>query len=309
MTTVVDNQTAASVDPRNNSSAVVNSGNTTWMALLVLVIALAALYSGPLRVLAGRWANEPDYSHGFLVPIFAGYLLWRRRDMAESRTGTGFWPGVLLLILGAGTRLGALYLSYPLADAASLIPCTAGLFLLVGGWKWLAWAWPAVLFLVFMVPLPGAIAGMISSPLQRIATECSTYLLQTVGVPATAQGNVISLTEHQIGVVEACSGLRMLVAFSAITFAAACLVRAALWERIVIVLSAVPIGIISNVIRITVTGLAHEYVGTDAANYIFHDLAGWLMMPLAIGILAGMLYLFSVLFPERPAGPLVSASD
>lgn len=292
----------------NNASVGIVSGNSIWFGVLILMLALAALYSQPLQVLAERWSNEPDYSHGFLVPAFAGYLLWRRRDMAETRTKSGFWPGVLLLILGAAMRLGALYLSYPLADAASLIPCTAGLFLLLGGWKWLEWAWPAVFFLVFMVPLPGAVAGMISSPLQRIATECSTYLLQTVGVPATAQGTVISLTDHQIGVVEACSGLRMLVAFSAITFAAACLVRAALWERFVIVLSAVPIGIAANVARITVTGLAHEYIGAEAADRIFHDLAGWLMMPLAIGILAGLLYLFSVLFPERPEGPMFSAA-
>ena len=279
------------------------------VGVVILVGGLIVAYAGPLQTLAHRWANEADYSHGFLVPLFSAYLLWQRRGMAVDRSEGGWWLGACLIVLGATMRLAALYFSYPLAEPVSLILCLAGIPILLGGWAWLKWAWPAILFLGFMVPLPGFIAGQVSGPLQRIATDCSTWVLQTIGVPATAQGNVIWLTNGKIGVVEACSGLRMLVAFGAITFAAACLVQGAVWERIVILISAVPIAIAANVIRIAGTGLAHETLGAEVADFIFHDLAGWLMMPLAVLLLAGMMYLFSVLFPALPEGPQIARSS
>lgn len=272
----------------------------------ILLGGLLIAYAGPLQTLAHRWANEADYSHGFLVPLFSVYLLWQRRDMARVRSADGWWLGGGLVVLGAIARLAAAYLSYPLAEPVSFILCVAGIPILIGGSAWLKWAWPSVLFLFFMVPLPGFLAGQISGPLQRIATDCSTWVLQTIGVPATSQGNIIWLTNGKIGVVEACSGLRMLVAFGAITFAAACLIRGALWERIVILVSAVPIAIAANVIRIAATGLAHETLGAEVADWIFHDLAGWLMMPLAVLLLAGLMYLFSILFPTLPEGPQIA---
>lgn len=297
--------TSTSERPREGAGtclpAVSSPGTRVGVVLLLALLLLA--YAGPLRNLATRWANDADYSHGFLVPFFSAYLLWHRRKMAQDRSAGGWWFGAGLIILGGLARLAAIVLSEPLGEPVSMILCIMGIPVLLGGWAWLKWSWPSVFFLCFMVPIPGFINGIVSGPLQRIATDCSTWVLQTIGVPATAQGNVIWLTSGKIGVVEACSGLRMLVAFGAITFAAACLVQGAMWERIVILLSAVPIAIASNVIRIAATGLAHEKLGAEIADFIFHDLAGWLMMPLAVLLLAGLMYLFAVLFPSLPEGP------
>ncbi len=151
-----------------------------------------------------------------------------------------------------------------------------------------------------MIPLPGAVAGALSHPLQRIATLGSVYLLQVVGIPAVDQGNVIWLTEGKIGVVEACSGLRMLIVFFAITVGATFVISRAWWEKALIAASAVPIGVAANIIRITVTGVVYERYSREFAEKLFHDLAGWLMMPAALIMLGIELYLLSRLFFEPP---------
>jgi exosortase len=161
----------------------------------------------------------------------------------------------------------------------------AGFFLLVGGPRVLAWSWPATAFLLFMVPLPYFVEHAVAGPLQSLATAASTYILQTIGLPAISEGNVIRIGKGTIEVEQACSGLSMLMIFFALATAMAILVRRPLLDRLVILLSAAPIAIVANVFRITATGLAQEWFGPEAAQKIFHDWAGWMMMPLALALL------------------------
>jgi exosortase len=272
---------------------------------VALVLLLGVSFAECLAGLAERWANEPDYSHGFFVPVFAAFLLWWRRAMRVPIPTGGRWVGTGLVVASALIRLASVRLNYTLLEPMSLLPCLAGVALLIGGWGWLRWSWPAIAFLAFMIPLPGFVAGQLGGPLQRITTVASTYLLQTFDVPATATGNVIWLTEGRIGVVEACNGLRMLIAFFAVTIGAALVMRGSLREKAVIVLSAPAIGLFANIVRITATGLAHEWISPDVADRLFHDFAGWLMMPLAAGCLLMELYLLSRLLIAPIEGPVV----
>lgn len=276
----------------------------TWLAGLALLGLVFAFYVDVFADLAHRWAREADYSHGFLVVPFAVYLLWHRRNFAQSDNVSGRWLGVVLLLASAALRIAAAYYAYPLADAFSLLPCLAGISLLIGGWGMLRWTWPAVAFLIFMIPLPGIIAERMSGPLQRVATICSTYLLQTSGVPAVSIGNVIHLSSPPpIEVVDACSGLRMLVCFLAITFGAAFVTDWGILERLVIVLSGIPIAVASNVLRIASTGLVQEHLGADTADQLFHDFAGWMMMPIACAMVAAELWVLQRAFPPLHDGP------
>ncbi len=273
---------------------------------MAVVGAIGLSYTGPLSGLARRWASEPDYSHGFLVPVFAAYLLWIRRKSFNLAYDQGSWWGLAFLSCAAAMRWLSNYFFYPLLDAPSLLPCLAGVMLLVGGWAALRWAWPGICYLIFMMPLPGALAGMLSHPLQRVATDSSTWLLQLLGVPAIARGNVIWLTAGKIGVVEACSGLRMLMLFLAITVGASFLIDRPLWEKIFVAVSALVIGVVTNILRITVTAILYEYVGADLAEKVFHDLAGWLMMPAATLLLWLELFVLSKLLVKPVnAGPLI----
>jgi exosortase len=235
--------------------------------------------------MAHRWSHDPQYSHGYLVPLFAIVLLYLRRDRCVGIAPcVSFW-GFALLGLGVLVRFVSDYIYLDWLDSASILPCLAGLTLLLGGKAALLWAWPAIAFLAFMIPLPFTLEIAMAHPLQHMATVASTYALQTLGLPALSEGNVIMINDTRIGVVEACSGLSMLVIFFALSTAFTFVVDRPLWQKLLLVASAFPIALIANITRITVTGVMHETVGHKAADLVFHDLAGWLMMPFALVIL------------------------
>ena len=273
---------AGSVTP---SPATPKSSAGTRVSIAIVGIALGWAYWAPVLECVRRWGTDPAYSHGYLVPLFSLFLLWRRRGILRDGTAQGSWWGIVLLAVGAALLLASAYWYYALLAAYALLPSLAGAILLLGGWSRLRWAWPAVFFLFFMVPLPGQAADLLAHPLQRVATKVSTYAVQVLGIPAFSEGNVIVLSEARIGVVEACSGLWMLVLFIALATGMALVIERKTWEKVLLVLSAIPIAVAANVIRITVTAALHEWVGSKIADLVFHDLAGWLMMPLALTLL------------------------
>jgi exosortase len=280
------------------SSTAPRSARLFVPALLALGCLVWAYWT-TLTGLAQEWKNNDQYSHGFLVPFFAAFLLWQRRgrlDAASLRPNP--WVGVSLLALGIGMRLVGVYYFYMWLDPLSLLPCLMGLCWLLGGRAAWRWSWSAILFLSFMIPLPYRFASSLSGPLQRVGTEASTFIMQVLGLPAISEGTVIWLQDAPINIVEACSGLRMLMVFVALSTAMALVARRPLLDRAILVLSAFPIAIISNVIRITTTGILHQLVSGEAANAFFHDFAGWLMMPLALTMLAIELKVLKHLFIE-----------
>jgi exosortase len=274
-------------------------------ALFVLSVSASALiisHWATLAKMAERWSSDPQYSHGFIVPVFALVVLWSRRAMLTEVGWLPSWWGVPLMGIGFAMRYVAIPSDIEPLDALSLWPTLVGMTLFVGGWSVLAWCWPALAFLGFMLPLPFSAEMALSHPLRRIATEVSTYALQTFGCPAWAEGNIIYVEEIPLGVEQACSGLGMLMTFFALATAMAMIVHASLMDRIILVVSAIPIAIAANVIRITATGYAYHVSGRDSAiaQMIYHDLAGWLMMPMALAMLWLELKLLAHLFIEEP---------
>lgn len=279
----------------------------TLAVCVALAVVIVTCYGTVLARLVHQWAGNPDYSHGFVVPLFAAYILWNRRGLLTPEPRPGLWMAVLMFLAAAGIRAAGIVQQYPLMEPASLLPCLAGVAFLVGGWSYFRWSWPSILFLAFAIPLPGAISMRMAGPLQTIATAGSTYVLQTLGISAAASGNVIYLSSGQIGVVEACNGLRMLVAFLAIAFAITLMLKVPVWERGFVLLSGVAVAIVCNIFRIAATGVVYEMISPELAERIFHDFAGWLMMPLATGLLILEIQLLSHIFPQSHhiAGPLL----
>ena len=271
---------------------------------LVLAPCLLWAYWSILLEMANTWEHDPTYSHGFLVPLFALAILWLRRDKYPASVGPRpHWAGLALIALGAAMQLGGAYVFTRWISAIALLPYVAGIVLLACGPAVLRWALPAIGFLAFMVPLPWSVEVVMKQPLQRVSTLASAYMLQTLGLPALTEGNIILLNDVELGIVDACSGLKMLIVFFALSTAMALLIQRRPWEKALIVLSALPIAVLSNVVRITVTGVMHETVGRYWADLVFHDLAGWLMMPLALGLLWCELALLSILIIEDEAFP------
>ncbi|REK17535.1 MAG: exosortase [Planctomycetota bacterium] len=279
-----------------------------WAVLVGLMGVLIYTYWNSLDYRGAKqfWDN-PKYSHGWLVPIFTVILMWMRYEPFGKVTTTARWAGVGLLAAGLGMRLGATYFPNHVPEMVSFVPSVAGVFLLVGGWQTLRWAGPPIAFLIFMFPLPGFLDARLLAPLQQLATIASTYTLQTMGISAFYEGNRIAINNGEVtlGVVEACSGLRMLTIFVALAVAITLVTERPMWERVVIVLSAVPIALIVNITRITVTAILHLTAGHDLADLVFHDLAGWFMMPMALGLLYVEFQILShLLIEEGDSGPL-----
>ncbi len=277
-----------------------------WAILIGLLGALTYAFGNELdsRGAMKFWDN-PKYSHGWLVPVFTVILLWLRYEPFGPVKIHERWAGFALLAAGITMRMVATFYTSHVAEMVSFVPSVAGVFLLMGGWRMIRWAGPAVAFLVFMFPLPGFLDTQLLRPLQKIATRSSTYVLQTMGIPSYYEGNVIYIGEMQLGVVEACSGLRMLTIFIALSFAIVLVTERPLWERIVIVLSSIPIALVSNIVRIVVTALLYKTVGAEWVDRVFHDLDGWLMMPFALGLLYLEFQILShLVIDDTPSGPL-----
>ncbi len=272
------------------------------IAWLVLAAVFVAFYWSSLRLLLNAWIHQEDYQHGFIVPFFAIALLWIRRDMMPKSDSPGSLWAIPFFIVWAVMRWTAVYFNYGSLPEISMLPFFAGTALLVGGWQGLAWSWPAIVFLFFMIPLPGAVQGLASEQLQARATSLSTYVIQTLGVAAVSQGNVIQLTERPLEVARACSGLRMMMLFFALCIGAAFIVKRPLWERLVMIASAAPIAVAANVARIVITAVVYEIatqwpslIDLDSAGELIHDWAGYMMMPIGLLLLLGEMTLLSKL--------------
>ena len=185
----------------------------------------------------------------------------------------------------------------------TFVPALAGVFLLVGGWQTFRWAWAPIAVLIFMFPLPDEATRYLLGPLQTLATMVSTFALQTLGLDAFREGNKIVLGDMQVlGVVDACSGLRMLTIFIWLALMIVLVCDGAWWENAVIMASAVPIALIVNSIRITVTGVMYT-INPAMAEKIFHDWAGYFMMPLALVLLFGLQQVLSLLVVDEDFAP------
>jgi exosortase len=249
------------------------------------------------------WAENPTYSHGFLVPLFSlGLLWWNRRQLAAVRFQPSWW-GVAIIALAGLIQFTGLYLFIPWLEGASLMVFLAGIATLLGGRPLLSATWKAIVFLVFMIPLPWTVESTLRTPLRLFAAQVSNWLLQLFGMTSVVEETVIDLGGHKLGVAEACSGIAMLMTFMALAVGLAIVVRRPWIDKLVIVLSAVPIAILCNILRITATGVLYATAGETVGKFVYHDLAGFLMMPLGIAFLWLELFILDHLLitPQAPS--------
>lgn len=301
LATLACDDACAPTRERSRSLAQIKPHAGTLLAGGAVVAAVLWSYAPIVSWLTRAWSRNPDYSHGYLVPLFAIALIWFRRELwpvggSTSMTKSAFVAGASLILVAGLTRAAGIYVQIITLEALSLLPCAAGIALCCGGWSAMRVAWPAVAFLIFMIPIPSGLSGLLSGQLQHIATLASTFVLQLIGLPAVSEGNIIWLSQTQIGVAEACSGLRMLVSFAALAVGACLLIRRPLWEKLVIIASVPVVAILANIVRVAATGIAYEYGSAELADRIFHDLAGWLMMPLGLAMLFAELAVLSRVF-------------
>jgi exosortase len=244
-----------------------------------------------------RWWWDPNYSHGWLIIPIALVILWQRRDDLPAVVIRHHWWNFVPLIALLALRYKLYDWNEQWVEAATVPAVIAAAVLAVGGWGLFRWALPALVFLLFMVPLPQVLDDKLAAPLQRIATFGSYRILMALGLPVVAEGNVILIHSQRVEVAEACRGLSMLLSFGALITAMVILNPRPLRERIVLIASIIPIALLCNIIRISITAIAYGYY--DRPVHEVHDYAGLAMMALALGLVVAELKIMSWLFVEE----------
>lgn len=262
------------------------SGPALPGALIVVILAL--LYRSIVRDLALQWWDDPNYSHGFLVPLFSGFLVWHQRHELQALAPRGTVFGLVVLVAGILELLLGDLGAENFLMRSSLLVIIAGLVLFHLGPRILqAVAFPLG-FLLFMIPLPATVFYAITFPLQSFAASQAATILESIGIPVLLDGNVIHLSQLSLGVTEACSGIRSLISLLAGAAAWAYVAMPRGWIAVIFVASAVPVTIIANVARVVLTGIIGQQWGVEYASGFFHEFAGWGIYLFAFGCLFGI---------------------
>ncbi len=271
-----------------------------WLKIYGGAVAIIALflwcYWQTAKDLFGIWMRSDEYSCGLLVPFLACYIIWSRRDeIAQCVIQPSYW-GVPLLIAAQAMRFLGLYLMYGSAERLSLVLSIGALLILLFGWRLFSKLWVIWLFLFLMLPLPNRVQSAIALPLQEIATTSAVFLLEMLGWEVTRDGNIINIGETSVAVAEACNGLRMVTSFFVISALVVLLIKRTWWEKTLIILTTLPVGLFCNTIRLAVTAVAFTMIDAKEWELAFHDYGGFAMMPLALAIVVLELWFLKIIF-------------
>ncbi len=251
----------------------------------VLVLGIVGVYAGIFQNLYLAWLEDPNYSHGFLVPLISGYFVWQQRHELEKLEVKPTNYGILLilfalLVLFAGVAAQEYY-----SRRSSFIFLLAGIVLFFLGWQWLKSLALPIGFLFFMIPLPYIVYDAMAFPLKLFVAKFSVIALKLMGVVVLREGNIIMFPNTVLEVADACSGLRSMMSLLALGVALAVFSQNKISRRVLLVLLTVPIAIFTNMIRVIGTGFLAQYYGTAAAEGFFHEFAGMAVFVLAMLLL------------------------
>ena len=281
------------------SLGTINTRGLFW--LLVATIAAGFFFSNGLRALWVAW-QLPEYSHGPLIPVLSALLFLRHMKEIPIDPGPkkNRWPGLVLVVFSL--IFGGLGILAGIDDivAYALILWVGGMFLISWGWS-IGWRfWPGVVHLALMLPLPGVIYYKTTTYLQFVSSELGVWFLKILSVPVFLDGNIIDLGVTRLHVAEACSGLRYMFPILSFSYIFAALYQGPGWHRVLLLVSAAPIAILMNSIRIAVAGIIVQQYGNDWLEGFTHFFEGWVIFLACILMLFGLARLLLLIHPQRP---------
>jgi len=305
-------------------------GPHVWVKILLPTVLLGILFRTEIGEMVHLWLTDPSWSHGFLIPLFSLYFVNQKRHeilgleyardpllellagrrpqkLLRNQTRADYFGLLVLLLILAFYVFNVVSPSgYAYLRPISLIAAAGAVVLFLGGWRLLRHTWLPIAFFVFAVPLPRRYYVGLTMPMRELSASVATALLNLVpGLKATAGGVVIDVVyqgqrlEPALDVAEACSGMRLLMAFLALGVAMAFLHERPLWQRVILLASTGPIAIFCNIVRVTVTGFLYVLVGQEYAQGVYHDLLGLAMLPLAFSLYGLLAWFMSSLFIEE----------
>jgi len=293
-----------SVDALDTLETAGRSG-IVWRASLPLIVTGIAVFAmsiwlfwDGLSRMWGWWLELPEYSHGMLIPPIALFLIWQQKDRLERVSFIGSWWGVALVAAGGALlMLGQLATLYTLVEYAYLVTLF-GLVLAFTGPAAFRWLFMPLFILVFMIPLPQLVLADLSTKLQLLSSQLGVFVIRLFGISVFVEGNVIDLGTYKMQVAEACSGLRYLFPLMTLGFLMACFYKGAMWKRIVLFLSSIPITVLMNSVRVGIIGVTVDRWGIGMAEGFLHEFQGWMVFMVCAALMLGEIALLNVIGHE-----------
>ncbi|MCL2660088.1 MAG: exosortase [Acidobacteriaceae bacterium] len=256
-----------------------------WFPLALIVLLLLAVYFRVAGKLVYDWYDLPDFSHGFLVPLFSLFLLWENRKTIRSTPLVPTWKGLPLVVAGICVLILGTYGADLFLSRISFLILTAGLIWTLLGSPMLKIARFPLLVLVLAIPFPQIVYNQITFPLQLLASRLASAILPIFGVPVLNEGNIIELPAMKLEVAEACSGIRSLMSLFTLAIFYGYFVEKSTKRRVLLALASIPIAVIANAARITGTGLCVQYWDPQKALGFFHEFSGWVVFLVSLACL------------------------
>jgi len=277
-----------SVESIARPAAVTPVWRAPW-TLLLAIVAIGALASWPfwdgLHQMYVWWIGSPEDGFGVLIPPVALFLIWQQKDRLERVAFTGSWWGLAIIVLGGiCLLLGQLGTIYTLVQYAFVITLY-GLVLSLLGWPAFRFVAIPLLILFFMIPLPNFFVANLSTMLQLVSSQLGVYVMRLFDISVFLEGNVIDLGGYKLQVADACSGLRYLFPLMTMGFLIAYFYKGALWKRVILFLSSIPVTVFMNSFRIGAIGLTVEHWGIGMAEGFLHEFQGWVVFMVSAGLL------------------------
>jgi exosortase len=282
-------------------------GVHNYIKIAIITAGFYYLFHSEIETIVHKWYTDSSWSHGFLIPLFSLYFINQAKtEILNLKTKPNYLGLALLIFAVLFYPFNIVHLRFGYFRPVAMIATLGAIVLFLGGWRLIRYTWLPILFLVFAVPLPQRYYFAITNPMRRLAAIVAATLLNLVNdMEATASGVVIDVIykgvplEPALNVAEACSGMRLLMAFLALGVAMAYLHYRPAWQRIVLLASTIPIAIFCNIVRVTVTGFIYILIHPMYAQGIYHDILGMFMLPLAFGLYGALAWFMSNLFVEE----------
>jgi len=283
-------------------------GLHSYVKIVVIGGLLCFLFRNEIGSIIQEWLTDASWSHGFLIPLFSLYFINQKKSCVLNLQAMPNYLGLFFLLCSILFYFFNIVSpsGYAYFRSISMIAAIGAVVLFLGGWRLIKYTWLPIAFLVFAVPLPQRYYVGMTMPMRHLAAAIAASLLNLVdGLEATASGVVIDVVykgqrlEPPLNVAEACSGMRLLMAFLALGVAMAYLHYRPIWQRIILLASTIPIAIFCNIVRVTVTGFIYVLIHPKYTQDIYHDMLGMAMLPLAFGLYGFLAWFMSSLFIEE----------
>ena len=282
----------------NRIESVAEAWQMPWKLALITLLFLL-LYAPLYPSLVDTWLNDSNNSHGLLVPLVSLYLVWMLKDEIKAMELKSSMVGFAILAVSLVTYFASFVSDLAFPARITMITTLAGLVLYSGGWQVFKLLLFPILFLFFMVPVPVTLLALVAFPLQLFVSDVSTQLIDFYGIPVYQEGNLLFFARYSFEVTEACSGIRSLISFLTLGALFAYIARDSCTKSVLLVLSAVPLSILVNLIRVTGTGILANYFGNRAAQGFLHDFSGFVVFGVGVLLMLAEVWVLNKLRSNR----------